>query len=264
MIARENNKYYPIDLLGIGVIKINLYGDPNLIFQKGIGIQLIQKLINSNIEEIRKKKNGIKIDIVCNYTVYIHYFDNKLEEIVVIIYLDNKEKILKFSDLYLVSEKLNNRISSNIPLLELKNICETNIKIPKSNGIIAIFIINSSGHLFYSKVNEEKKKLKDYEVQISGFISALTIFSKEFISQEPEVKLKKISFGKQHFYLNTEQNVIFAFLIEEDKRKNINKRYLYLVSEEFLSKYKVVLADFKGDISSFEDFDQVVEQYFII
>ena len=159
---------------------------------------------------------------------------------------------------------LNNFICSNIPLLELRNICKKNIWIPKSNGIIAMFILNSSGHLFYSKFNKEKTKLQNFEIQISGFISALTIFSKELISQEPGVKLKKINFGKQNFYLITQQNVIFAYLIEVEKKKDINKRYLYLVSEDFLSKFKDIIANFKGDVSKFDDFDLVVNQYFII
>ena len=211
-----------------------------------------------------KKKTGIIIDLVCNYTVYIHYFNNQTNDIIIILYLDEKEKILKFSDLYMNSEKLNNFICSNIPLLELRNICKKNIWIPKSNGIIAMFILNSSGHLFYSKFNKEKTKLQNFEIQISGFISALTIFSKELISQEPGVKLKKINFGKQHFYLINEQNVIFAYLIEVEKKKDINKRYLYLVSEDFLSKFKDIIANFKGDVSKFDDFDLVVNQYFII
>ncbi|MEE9376897.1 MAG: hypothetical protein V3V33_02555 [Candidatus Lokiarchaeia archaeon] len=264
MITAEKKNFIPTYVLGVGVIKLNSNGEINIIFQKGIGIQLIQKIIKSNKNEIIKKKNGIKIDLVCNYTVYIHYFDNQTDDIVVILYLDKKEKILKFSDLYLISEKLNNFICSNISLLALRNICNKNIRIPKSNGVIALFILNSSGHLFYSKFNKEKTKLKNFEIQISGFISALTIFSKELISQEPGVNLKKINFGKQNFYLVTEQNVIFAYLIEVEKKVDINKRYLSLVPEEFLSKYRDNIINFKGDVSVFNNFDQEIEQYFII
>lgn len=264
MIATEKKDSIPIYVLGVGAIKLNSSGQTNIIFQRGIGIQLIQNLIKSNKKEILKKKTGIIIDLVLNYTVYIHYFDSVMDNIVVIIYLDKKEKILKFSDLYMISEKLHNLICSNIPLLELRNFCEKNLRIPKSNGVIAIFIINSSGHLFYSKINKEKTKLKNFELQIGGFISALSIFARELISQEPGVKLKKIHFGKQQFYLNTEQDIIFAYLIEEEKKENINKRDLYLLSEEFLSEFENIIANFKGDVSKFDDFDLVVNQYFII
>lgn len=264
MVAMEKKNLIPIYVIGVGAIKLNSSGQTNIIFQRGIGIQLLRNLIKSNKKEIMKKKTGIKIDLVCNYTVYIHYFDSQMDDIVVIIYLDKKERILKFSELYLISEKLNNLICSNIPLLELRNICEKNLKIPKSNGVIAIFIINSSGHLFYSKINKEKTKFKNFELQVGGFISALAIFAKELISQEPGVKLKKINFGKQQFYLNTEQDIIFAYLIEEEKKENINKRYLSLISEEFLSEFEESIANFKGDVSKFEDFDLVVNQYFII
>ena len=264
MITTGKKNVTPTCILGVGVIKLNLNGQANLIFQKGIGVQLIRNIIEPNKEEIIKKKNGIKIDLICNYTVYLHYFDNQMDNFVVIIYLDKKEKILKFSDLYLISEKLNDLICSNIPLLELRNFCDKKILIPKSYSAIAIFILNSSGHLFYSKFNKEKSKLKNFKIQISGFISALNIFSKELISQEPGVKLKKINFGSQHFYLIIEQNVIFAYLIEVEKEEDINKRYFFLVSEEFLSKFKNSIANFKGDVSMFDDFDHEIEKYFII
>ena len=61
-----------------------------------------------------------------------------------------------------------------------------------------------------------------------------------------------------------EQNVIFAYLIEVEKEEDINKRYFFLVSEEFLSKFKNSIANFKGDVSMFDDFDHEIEKYFII
>jgi len=262
----EPEKKYPapIHVLGFGIVELDSNRQYTILFQKGIGMKLIQKIININQDEILLKKNGIKIDIIYRDTVYIHYFDNKDDKIVIVIYLDKKEKILKFSDLFLISENLNGLISSNISLLDLRNICEEKIKIPKTNGVIAVFIISSAGHLFYSKFNKEKASFKNFEIQVSGFISALLIFSKEIISKNTGAKLKKINFENQHFYLNSEQDVIFAYLIEENKKNKINKRYLYLTSEEFLSKYKNSIRNFDGDVSKFGDFENIIDQYFII
>lgn len=254
----------PIHVLGFGVVELDSNRQYTILFQKGIGIKLIQKILNLNLDEILLKKNGIKIDIIYRDTVYIHYFDNREDKIVIVIYLDKKEKILKFSDLFLISENLNDLIGSNTSLLDLRNICEENIKIPKTNGVIAVFIISSAGHLFYSKYNKEKAFFKDSELQVSGFISALLMFSREIISKGTSAKLRKINFGNRHFYLNSEQNVIFAYLIEENKKDKINKRYLYLITEEFLSKYKESIGNFTGDVSGFNAFENIIDQYFII
>ena len=70
------------------------------------------------------------------------------------------------------------------------------------------------------------------------------MFSREIISKDTDANLKKINFGNRHFYLNSEQNVIFAYLIEDSKKNKINKRYLYLTSEEFLLKYKEIISKF--------------------
>jgi len=254
----------PIHVLGFGVVELDSNRQYAILFQKGIGIKLVQKILSLNLDEILLKKNGIKIDTLFRDTVYIHYFDNKEDKIVIVIYLDEKEKILKFSDLFLISENINNLVISKTSIIDLRKICEDKIKIPKSNGVIAVFIISSAGHLFYSKFNKEKAFFEDSELQVSGFISALLIFSREIISKDTEAKLKKINFGNRHFYLNSEQNVIFAYLIEENKKNKINKRYLYLTSEEFLLKYKECLGNFDGDVSKFRDFENIIDQYFII
>ncbi len=260
----EKKLFAPIHVLGFGVVELDSDRQYAILFQKGIGIKLIHKILNLNLDEILLKKNGIKIDIISRDTVYLHYFNNREDKIVIVIYLDKKEKILKFSDLFLISERVNNLINPETTLMDLRNICEKNIKIPKTNGVIAVFIISTAGHLFFSKYNTEKAFFKDSELQVSGFISALLIFSREIISKDTGAKLKKINFGNRHFYLNSEQNVIFAYLIEENKKNKINKRYLYLISEEFLSKYKEFIGNFDGDVSKFGDFENIINQYFII
>ncbi|MHA1823448.1 MAG: hypothetical protein ACTSXM_06280, partial [Promethearchaeota archaeon] len=91
MIILKPDLEFPMDISGIGLIKIsnlNAGGELNVIFQKGIGYQLIRKIFNLNREKILEKKQGISIDLIQDYTVYLHYFNNIENEIIVIIYLD--------------------------------------------------------------------------------------------------------------------------------------------------------------------------------
>lgn len=269
MIIYEPDMSIPMDLLGVGLIKIsdlNAGGKIDVIYQKGIGNQLIQKIIHVNKEKILKNKQGFLIDQISNYTAYIHYFDNKHKEITVIIYLDKKKSILKFSKFYYISKKLNKATRSKKSISEIQKICEQDFKIPKSNSSVALLIISTSGHLYFSKVNRNNKKLANVELQISGFISALLSFTKELIGQEPGIRLKQIHFGNQRFYLTLKNDVVFAYLVEKEKASTIDKRYMQLIADEFIDMFrdKINPHSFNGDVSQFQKFGNIVDSYLII
>jgi len=259
----------PMDLLGVGLIKIsdlNAGGKINIIHQKGIGNQLIQKIININKEKILINKQGFLIDLISDYTAYIHFFDNENKEINVIVYLDKKQSIFRFSEFYYISKKLNGVLCSEISFSEIQQICEQDFKIPKSNSLLALLIISTSGHLYFSKINNNKKKIVNFELKISGFISSLLAFTKELIGQEPGIRLKQINFGNQRFYLTLKNDVIFTYLVEKEKISKIDKRYMQLISDEFINlfKDKVNPQTFNGNVSHFKKFESIVDNYFTI
>ena len=269
MIIFEPDLSIPMELLGVGLIKIsdlNAGGKINIIYQKGIGNQLIQKIININKEKILVNKQGFLIDLISNYTVYIHFFDNKHKEITVIIYLDKKKSILKFSKFYYISKKLNEALCSKISFSEIQQICEQDFKIPKSNSLLALLIISTAGHLYFSKINYNKTKLANVELQISGFISALLSFTKELIGQGPGIRLKQINFGNQRIYLTIKNDVVFAYLVEKEKILKIDNKYMQLIPDEFITlfKDKVNQQTFNGDVSHFRKFGSIVDNYFVI
>ena len=267
LIKKSNS--IPIEILGVGIVRIsslNLEKKIDIIYQKGVGIKLLQKIIKKNMEKIIKKREGILIDLFYNFSIYIHYFNNNPDENIGIIYIDKKEKILNYSELFLISQKLNQCTDIEDSLFKIKAIFNNEIIIPRYKGLSAIFIIGSSGHLFFSKINKNKTKLIQYEIPISGFISALLSFSKEIISHGPETKLKQINLGNQNFYLNLRNNVIFAYLVEKQRIPETFYRYMYLISDEFIYRFKdrIDPKTFTGEISPFHEFESVVDQYFII
>ena len=269
MIIFEHDMSVPMELLGVGVIKIsdlNAGGKINILYQKGIGNQLIEKIININKEKILLNKQGFLIDLISDYTVYIHFFDNKLKEITVLIYLDKNKSILKFSEFYNISKKLNEALCSKISFSEIQQICEQDFKIPKSNSLLALLIISTSGLLYFSKINNSNKRLANFETQISGFISALLAFTNELIGQEPGIRLKQINFGNQRFYLTLKNDVVFAYLVEKEKILKIDQKYMQLVPDEFINLFKDIVnpQTFNGDVSQFKKFESVVDNYFII
>ena len=265
LITKNNQSF--IEIIGFGLARIkmlDLNNEIEIIYYKGIDVQKVKSLIEIKQSEILKKKDGILIDLFSNFTVYIHYFSKSHSEIIVIIYFDKKTTILNFSELFNLSKRLASYISENKNNLEIQHLCNKKIKIPKSNGVLAIYIINSSGHLFFSKINKKKTNLKEYEIQISGFITALSIFSKEIIGKEPQTKLKQINFGDKHFFVNLMDNVIFAFLVQKENITDLTKRYMRLISNEFLENYKEIIAHYSYDLSLFSNFEKTVDQYFIV
>ncbi len=269
MIVLDNDNTPPMHLLGVGLIKIsdlNAGGTTRILFQKGIGIHLIHTILKLNKNKILTKKQGIAIDLISDYTVYMHYFNTNPNEIIVIIYLDRKDAILKFSSYYEISKKLNEAIYASEEFSAIQEICDNDFIIPQSDSLLALFLISTAGHLFYSKVNDKKTRLGDFEIQISGFISALLIFTQEMIGKGPGVELKHINFGNQQIYLIVKNKVISAYLVEEERISKLDRKYMQIVSDEFLDMYKdhINPKTFNGDLSKYQRFGDVVDKYFVM
>jgi len=156
----------------------------------------------------------------------------------------------------------NSNILKNASVAEIARIFEDEVTIPKTDGIIAIFIIGSAGSPFLSKINKNRSNIADHEVHIGGFISALLSFSNTIIGEETGAKLKEINFGNQQFYVISKSNVIFAFLVEN--MSSLLQRYMYLIADEFIYDFSNYLKEFNGDVTPFNEFENKINQYFII
>ncbi len=262
-----NTNSEKFQMLGFGLLNISdieSEGTFKIILQKGIGVPLIQNILELYKKEIITKKQGSSIIPLNEFTIHIQYFNNKDKEISVILYMEEKEPSIavNFSQLYFLSKKINKKILSNAPLSELVKIFEDKIKIPKSSGVIAIFVISSTGSPFLSKINKNRNNIADHEVHIGGFISALLSFSNTIIGEETGAKLKEINFGNQQFYVISKSNVIFAFLVEN--MNSLLQRYMYLIADEFIYDFNNYLKGFNGDVTPFASFEDKINQYFII
>ncbi len=255
-----------MQMLGVGLVKISQINNNTsfkVMFQKGIGVSLIQNVMELYKNEIITKKQGNSI-IPLNEigTIFLQYFENSMREILVIIYMEEKENPIHFSQLYFLSKNIKKKFQSNKSLNNIVNELNSAIEIPKTDGIIAIFIIGNAGSPFVSRINKERSGIADHEVHISGFISALLSFSNTIIGEETGAKLKEINFGNQQFHVISKSNVIFAFLVEN--MNSLIQRYMYLLADEFIEDFKDYLKDFNGDITPFSNFEEKINQYFII
>ncbi len=254
-----------IQLLGVGLIRVllnNPINQINVVYKIGIGIPLIQNIIELCKKEFSEKKQGNSIIPLDNYTFFVHYFEGKNNEIILLIYMDEKNTHLNYSQLYLFSKKIFNKFISGVPVSEIKEIFEESVGIPLGDGMIGIFIIGASGTPYVTKINKDRTSIVQCEVHISGFISALFSFSQEVIGKESGAKLKEINFGNQLFYVIIKNNVIFAYLVE--KVNPLLQRYMYLIVDEFLEQYSQVVGSFNGDLSPFLTFEKFLDQYFLV
>lgn len=103
--------------------------------------------------------------------------------------------------------------------------------------------------------------------QIAGFISAILIYSQDFIAgEEYGLKLEDINLGNGcQMFLKTKSNVIFAYIVEKPNCSENIKRYMQLIVEEFLYRYySCYVVEFKGDLTPFHSFEEVIDEYFEI
>lgn len=260
-----NNSSEKLQMLGYGLLKISEIdsgGKFNIIFQKGIGVPLIQNVVELYKKEIIIKRQGNSIIPLDEFTLYIQYFKRNDNEISVIIYMEEKEQSVNFPKLYFISKRINRKLLSDASNSEIIKVFEDEIVVPRTAGVIAIFIISSAGSPFISKINKNRTSIAEHEVHVGGFISALLSFSNTIIGEETGAKLKEINFGNQQFYVISKSSVIFAFLVEN--MNSLLQRYMYLISDEFLYTYREYLKDFQGDVTPFNSFEETINQYFII
>ena len=253
-------------LRGFCISELNGNENLEIIFQKGIGITLTQKIVDLYKETIVKKRQGYIKDNIGSLTIYLQFFNKDPASKLIIMYIDKIDRVMEYTKLYQLSKKIYNKISSSRFNSELKNICKNVIKIPKAKGIVGVFIIDKAGFLYFSKINKNRPNMANHNFQIAGFISAILIYSQDFIGgKEYGLKLEDINLGNQKFYIKTKNGVIFAYLVEKLNSSENMKRYMQICVEEFLEKYYLsYVRDFKGDLTPFHDFENVIDQYFEI
>ena len=253
-------------LRGFCISELNGNENLEIIFQKGIGITLTQKIVDLYKETIVKKRQGYIKDNIGSLTIYLQFFNKDPASKLIIMYIDKIDRVMEYTKLYQLSKKIYNKISSSRFNSELKNICKNVIKIPKAKGIVGVFIIDKAGFLYFSKINKNRPNMANHNFQIAGFISAILIYSQDFIGgKEYGLKLEDINLGNQKFYIKTKNGVIFAYLVEKLNSSENMKRYMQICVEEFLEKYYLsYVKDFKGDLTPFHDFENVIDQYFEI
>jgi hypothetical protein len=268
-----NENYQSVDenslifqLRGFSVSELDKDGNYKLIFQKGIGITLNKKIFELYRNSVDEKRQGYIKDNIGNLTVYIHFFEKNIKSKLIIMYIDKNENSMDYTKLYHLSKKLYEYITPGLSRKQIRQICNSIINIPKAKGLTGIFIIDKAGLLFFSKVNKNKPNIANNNFQIAGFISAILIYAQDFISGEDYgLKLEDVNLGDFHLFLKTKNDVIFAYIIDKDNRTENIKRYMQLIVEEFLDTYYTSeVISFKGDLSPFHDFENVIDQYFEI
>ncbi|MFX1276839.1 MAG: hypothetical protein ACFFBP_15615 [Promethearchaeota archaeon] len=265
VIGINNEDLNTLQILGVGLVTLSSKesnDNIDVFLQKGIGRSLIQNIIELYKDEILQKRNGKSFFPLEEFMVFINYFKSLSNEILIIIYIDEKESAHVYPQLYLHSKKIMKRYNENHDIEEIISICESTVEIPRIDGVIGVFIVDYGGCPLYTKVMGIRKDIIDGEVQIGGFISALFSFSQFVIGKESGGKLREINFGNQSFYTITEKKVIIAYLIE--KMTPLLKRYMYIIAEEFVGRYRKVLNSFDGDIAQFGSFENIINEYLII
>ncbi|MEE9379144.1 MAG: hypothetical protein V3V33_14040 [Candidatus Lokiarchaeia archaeon] len=260
----ENSQTFK--LRGFSISEVDIEGNLEIIFQKGIGIKLTKKIIDLYKNLIFEKRQGYIKDTIEHLTVYMHFFEKEVDNKLVITYIDKIENLMNYTELYHLSKRLYKCISSNTSKTDIRQICTRLINIPKAKGIVGFFIIDKAGFLYFSKINKNRPNMANNNFQIAGFISAILIYSQDIIAREEYgLKLEDIDLGGYHIFLKTKNNVIFTYIVDNDNHSDNLKRYMQLVMEEFIDKYYYShVVDFKGDLAPFHSFERVIDQYFKI
>jgi len=247
---------WSLQLHGLGLVSINLRIN-TVIFLKGISDAMLNSLIRAYEKKILETREGKIIDLVGSYTLYVHFFDVD-SEILAIFYLNKKDVLTRYDDLCSFSSKILSMYCSNQAQFNLNSLCKEVISFPK---LSALFVISADGHCLFSKTNSEH--LDQNAVQISGFISAILLFSNEVIGKASGESLKTINFERIKFHVKLKNEIIFAYLIENLEDSIDIDYFTELIAEDFLNTFPTELQNFNGRVSVFREFESHIEKYLI-
>ena len=250
------------DLIGLGIVLIKKDNN-EILFIKGIKYSFLEILIDSYHNDIIRLKSGNFFDNFSIYTIYIHFFEIKKNEIIVVFYISHKKGLIRNDTLYALSYKLINCYIKDFSEIKINALLKEIF--PSMEGVAGVFIIKVSGHSLFTKVNENLRFLEDNSVQIGGFISAFLIFSKAIFKKNANKEyMKAIYFDKFDFVIHENDDIIFTFLLSKDKKILGIERYIELIKEEFYVRYGDLIRKFNGKVTNFNEFESVIEKYFII
>ena len=111
MITMENkyNQEERLGLLGVGLIKIPKARSKikyEIIFQKGIGIPIIQNLMEMYRNDIIRLQEGHSIVALEDFTLIYDYFNNNNGDIYVLIFMDDNINSMSYTKYYLSSKTI--------------------------------------------------------------------------------------------------------------------------------------------------------------
>lgn len=262
--SKETSK--EIQIKGVCILRMSLKGEIEIIFQEGIDISLVYTIINSIKSKILNNEEGEIKDNIWALNAYLLYSHANQFEKIIALFVDREEKPLDYSKFDNLTNILFKKIGINIVNSDIKRIYIKPAKLSRAKGLVGFLALDKTGKLFFSRVQKNRKKISNNVFQIACFISAILIYSKDLISgEDPELRLEDINLGSHHFYLNIKNNVIFAYFIEKHEITENFDKYIHIVVDKFIDKYySPHITNFKGDISPFQSFDVVMDQYFEI
>ncbi|MBD3186538.1 hypothetical protein GF325_06905 [Candidatus Bathyarchaeota archaeon] len=253
-----------LKVLGFGIFSVSkLEGKcvVETVHERGVGHSLVQNVCQSCQSEFQEKVQGNTIIPSDNITVIANYYRDG-DRVILVLFLADKDNELQFSKLYMIAKRLFMKVRNGSSNETIKEYCEKTLETPKFTNIDGVFILDSAGIPYFTRVNKgsQRDNTEDKEIHISGFISALFSFSQEVMDED--ASLKEINFGNQTLHVINKHGILFAFLVK--KANPLTERYLYLVADEFILENREKIKTFKGDVAEFNSFNEIIDKYFEI
>jgi len=124
--------------------------------------------------------------------------------------------------------------------------------------IEAIWIIDrGSGVCLFDKYYKDQGDSGISSDLICGFFSAFVDISEEFFAEQVDY----IKFRDSRLYFTYVENIIFILKFEEDLLlEEEMEEILFEIAVEFMKEFQENLAEWNGNLCTFEDFNRILDQ----
>ncbi|MBD3229704.1 MAG: hypothetical protein GF329_16100 [Candidatus Lokiarchaeota archaeon] len=160
MIANSSMSKNPIKVSGVSLVRISfdetnykkirqeldksllkVVDEVDIFYKNGIKTALIQNIYELYKKEILEKRKGNSIIPFDQFIIYIIYNEIKTNEILLIIYIDEKKEQDQFSKIFIHSRKVIRKLKLDSNDKKVAEFCNKTIEIPKLNKTNGIYTI---------------------------------------------------------------------------------------------------------------------------
>ena len=148
-----------MQMQGACILEMGVRGELEIIFQNGIDLSLVYKIINSIRSKILNNEEGTIKNFIGTLNIYLLYCSVMQFKKCIAFFVYKEEISIDYSKLDNFTENLFRRIGIDTNNIEIRRIIIKSEQLHRVKGLIGFLALDKTGLLYFSRVKKGRKKI---------------------------------------------------------------------------------------------------------